>query len=104
MQYISIELNLNAKNEAQLKDRYDRKDDHKNRGHDDRRHQERQHREIRGDRDRTNEDNNNNDINVNNDDHVEYHFFTFITENTKSFGNNRLSGEGHHHVEAKRRG
>ena len=40
LQYISVELKLNKKKEAGLKDRYDRKDDYKYRGHDGRQHQD----------------------------------------------------------------
>ena len=95
VQYISVELKLNKKNEAGLKDRYDRKDDYKYRGHDDQRHQDgqhredRQHRQIFGDGELTNEDHNDIDIDINNDQQAEYNVFAFIAENTKSFGNNR---------------
>ena len=94
VQYISVELKLNKKNEAGLKDRYDRKNDYKYRGHDDRRHHDPQHREdpqhrqIRGDGELTNEENNDIDMDVNNNEKAEYHFFAFIAVNTKSFGNN----------------
>ena len=89
MQYILVELKLNKKNEAGLKDGYDQKDDYQNTGHADRRHQERQHQEMCGDIDLTNEDNNDVDIHVKTNDQAEYHFFAFVAENTKSFPNNR---------------
>ena len=40
VQYTSVHLKLNKKNEERLKVRYERKDDYKYRGHDDRRHQD----------------------------------------------------------------
>ena len=94
VQYISVELKLNKKNEVGLKDRYSQKGDYNYRGHDDgchqhRKHREdRQHRQIRGDAELTNEDNNDIDIDVNNNEQAEYHFFAFVAENTKTFGNN----------------
>ena len=94
VQYIYVELNWNKKNEAGLKDRYDRKDNYKYRGLDDRRHQDPQHREDRlhrripRDGESTNEDINNIDNDLNNHEQAEYHFFAFAAENTKTFGNN----------------
>ena len=95
VQYISVESKLNKKNEAGLNNRYDRKDDYKYRGHDDRRHQDRQHsedrehRQIHHDGELTNEDNNDIDMDVNDNEQAEHHFLAFVTEHTKSFGNNR---------------
>ena len=88
VQYISVGLKLNKKNEAGLKDQYDWKDNYKYRGHHDRRHPDRRRRELRGDKEATNGANNNIDINVNNNEQGEYDFFAFIAGNTKSFGNN----------------
>ena len=86
VQYISVELKLNKNNEAGLKDQYDRIDDYNYRGHDDRQRQYRQHGEIDGDGALMNEDTKDIDMDVTNNEQTEYHFFAFVAENTKTFG------------------
>ena len=85
VKYITVELKLNAKNEAHVQDRQ---------GHGHRGHQEdRQHREVQGDTVDTAEEGSGSGQDLwtatTREDHEEAHFFAFVAHNMKEHGQDR---------------
>ena len=85
VKYITVELKLNAKNEAHMQDRQG----HGHRGH----REDRQHREIKGDTVRTAEEGSGSGQDLwtatNRENHEEAHFFAFVAHNMKEHGQDR---------------
>ena len=85
VKYITVELKLNAKNEAHVQDRQG----HGHRGH----REDRQHREVQGDTVGTAEDRSGSGQDLwtatTREDHEEAHFFAFIAHNMKEHGQDR---------------
>ena len=85
VKYITVELKLNAKNEAQVQDRQG----HGHRGH----REDRQHREVKEDTVGTAEEGSGSGQDLwtatNREDHEEAHFFTFVAQNMKEQGQDR---------------
>ena len=85
VQYITVELKLNAKNEAHVQDRQG--DGH--RGH----REDRQHQEVKEDTVGTAEEGSGSGQNLwtatTREDHEEAHFFAFVAQNTKEHGQDR---------------
>ena len=71
---MSVELKLNSKNEAHIKDRH-------NHGNDDR-CEDRHHREVQDDRGRSSEEAGGESMTR--EDHEEAHFFAFVAHNLKA--------------------
>ena len=80
IQYVSVELKLNSKNEAHIKDRH-------NHGNHDRR-EDRHHREVQDDLGGSSEDAGGESMTR--EDHEEAHFFAFVVHNTKEHGQDKL--------------
>ena len=82
VKYITVELKLNAKNEAHVQDRH---------GHGQRGHQEdRHHREIQGDTANSAEDGSGSgQDHWSREDHEEAHFFAFMAHNVRNHGQDR---------------
>ena len=80
IQYVSVELKPNSKNEAHLKDRH-------NHGNDDRR-KDRHHREVQDDCGESSEngEGSSGGESLTQEDHEEAHFFAFVVQNTKEHG------------------
>ena len=85
VKYITVELKLNAKNEAHVQDRQG----HGHRGH----REERQHREVKGDTVGTAEEGSGSGQDLGTattrEDHEEAHFFVFVAHNMKEHGQDR---------------
>ena len=85
VKYITVELKLNAKNEAHVQDRQG----HGNRGH----REDRQHREVKGDTVGTAEEGSRSGQDLwtatNREDQEEAHFFAFVAHNMKEHGQDR---------------
>ena len=85
VKYITVELKLNAKNEAHVQDRQG----HGHRGH----REDRQHREVQGDTVGTAEEGSGSGQDLwtatTREDHEEAHFFAFVAHNMKEHGQDR---------------
>ena len=85
VKYITVELKLNAKNEAHVQDQQG----HRHRGH----REDRQHREVQGDTVGTTEEwsGSGQDLRTptTREDHEEAHFFAFVAHNMKEHGQDR---------------
>ena len=79
IQYLSVELELNSKNEAHIKDRHN----HGNHDH----REDWHHREVQEDRCASWEDAGGNSMTR--EDHEEAHFFVFVAHNTKEHGQDK---------------
>ena len=88
VKYITVELKLNAKNEAHVQDRQGRE----HRGH----REDQQHREVKEDTVGTAEEGSGSGQDLwtatTREDHEEAHFFAFVANNTKEHGQDRSSG------------
>ena len=84
MQYVSVELKLNSKNKAHIKDRH-------NDGYHDRRENQ-NHREIQEDPGMGSEDGQGScgGESMTREDNEEAHFFVFVAHNTKEHGQDKL--------------
>ena len=105
VKYITVELKLNAKNEAHVQDRQG----HGHRGH----REDRQHREVQGDTVGTAEEGSGSGQDLwtatTREDHEEAHFFAFVAHNMKEHGQdrsrwNRLDPRTKNHKERRRMG
>ena len=103
VKYITVELKLNAKNEAHVQDRQDQG----HRGH----REDRHHREVKGDTVGTAEEGNGSGQDLwtatTPEDHEEAHFFAFVAHNMKENGQdrsrwNRLDPKTKNHREPRR--
>ena len=85
VKYITVELKLNAKNEAHVQDRQG----HGHRGH----REDRQHREVKGDTVGTTKEGSGSGQDLwtatTREDHEEAHFFAFVAHNMKEHGQDR---------------
>ena len=85
LKYITVELKLNARNEAHMQDRQG----HGHRGH----REDRQHREVKEDTVGTAEEGNGSGQDLwtatSREDHEEAHFFAFVAQNMKEHGQDR---------------
>ena len=82
VKYITVELKLNAKNEAHVQDRHG----HGQRGH----REDRHHREIQGDTANSAEDGSGSgQDHWSREDHGEAHFFAFVAHNVRDHGQDR---------------
>ena len=82
VKYITVELKLNAKNEAHVQDRHG----HGQRGH----REDRHHREIQEDTANSAEDGSGSaQDHWSREDHEEAHFFAFVAHNVKNYGQDR---------------